>query len=65
MIINQIVTTVLLIFAMGAFYQSLATIIDEYRYPPLGQLVDIGGYKLHLNFSGKVSIEDTHLATKD
>lgn len=34
------------------FYQIVATIIDDNRYPPSGELVDIGGYKLHLNASG-------------
>ena len=37
-------------------YHCIASIIDNYRYPPIGKLVDIGGYKLHLNTSGEGNI---------
>jgi hypothetical protein len=33
----------------GVVYQFVTTKIDERRYPPLGEMVDVGGYKLHLN----------------
>ncbi len=33
-------------------YQIVATRVDDHCYPPLGELVDIGGYKLHLNTRG-------------
>lgn len=36
----------------GPLYQFVGTRIDEYKYPPLGEMVDIGGYKLHINCSG-------------
>jgi pimeloyl-ACP methyl ester carboxylesterase len=36
----------------GASYQSIATRIDVRKYPPPGQLVDVGGYKLHLYCTG-------------
>ncbi len=36
----------------GIVYQYAATKIDEGKYPAPGQMVDIGGYKLHLNCSG-------------
>jgi hypothetical protein len=32
----------------GAIYQFVATKIDEYRYPVRGEMVDVGGYSLHL-----------------
>jgi len=38
--------------ASGAIYQAAATAIDRRSYPPLGQLVDVGGYKLHINCIG-------------
>ena len=36
----------------GASYQFISTKIDERTYPPPGQMVDVGGYKLHLYKSG-------------
>jgi hypothetical protein len=39
--------------AIGASYQAVATAIDQRTYPPPGQLVDVGGYKLHLNVQGQ------------
>lgn len=44
---------VLLAVLGGLFYQSLATKVDDYRYPAIGKLIDIGGYKLHLHSKGK------------
>lgn len=32
----------------GAMYQYVATKLDEKAYPPMGKMVDIGGYKLHM-----------------
>ncbi len=32
----------------GVIYQFVATKIDEYRYPARGEMVDVGGYSLHL-----------------
>lgn len=40
------------VFICLAFYQKIATVLDDYRYPPPGKLIDIGGYKLHLNTMG-------------
>lgn len=37
----------------GATYQTVATEMDERRYPPPGQLVDAGGHWLHLNVMGE------------
>jgi hypothetical protein len=33
----------------GAVYQSLSEAADVRAYPPPGQLVDVGGYRLHIN----------------
>lgn len=44
---------ILVVLALsGAAYQAIATRIDARNYPPPGQLVDIGGYKLHLYCTG-------------
>ena len=37
---------------LGAVAQSLASRRDARRYPPPGVLVDVGGYRLHLNIQG-------------
>jgi len=37
----------------GAAYQFISTKIDENAYPPPGKLVDVGGYRLHINCSGE------------
>ena len=37
----------------GAAFQFIATKIDERKYPPPGRLVDVGGYRLHLNCTGE------------
>ncbi|MBA3603174.1 MAG: alpha/beta hydrolase [Parachlamydiaceae bacterium] len=37
----------------GAAYQFISTKIDESAYPHPGKLVDVGGYRLHINCSGE------------
>jgi len=39
----------------GTIYQAIATQIDQRNYPPPGQMVDVGGYKLHLYCVGEDS----------
>ena len=39
---------VVFLLLAGVVYQFVATKIDEYRYPALGEMVDVGGYSLHL-----------------
>lgn len=51
--IYQIGIIVLSVFLSLVLYQKLATEIDDYRYSPPGSLVDIGGYKLHVNTRGQ------------
>ncbi len=41
--------------AMGATYQAVATARDRRAYPAPGQLVDVGGYKLHIHCMGEGS----------
>ena len=43
----------IVIFLAGAVYQATATAIDARRYPPPGQLVDVGGYRMHIDCSGE------------
>ena len=37
----------------GVVYQFVATRIDEYRYPAPGEMVDVGGYSMHLYCTGE------------
>jgi hypothetical protein len=39
----------------GAIYQAIATERAERAYPPPGEMVDVGGYSLHINCVGKGS----------
>jgi len=38
--------------AVGGCYQTIRESLDRRAYPPPGQLVDVGGYRLHLNCVG-------------
>jgi len=52
--ILQIILIVLIGAAVAGFvYQTIATQRDKRRFPPPGQLVDIGGQRLHLNIMGE------------
>jgi pimeloyl-ACP methyl ester carboxylesterase len=47
---------VLLVLAVaGAIYQAIATELAERAYPPPGEMVDVGGYSLHINCEGQGS----------
>jgi pimeloyl-ACP methyl ester carboxylesterase len=46
------VVFVLGVMLVGAMYESTAEAADLRAYPPPGQMVDIGGYRLHLNCTG-------------
>src|SRR6266496_3369803 len=37
---------------LGLSYQAIASAVDTAHYPPPGKLVDIGGYRLHINCTG-------------
>ena len=37
----------------GVIYQWISTKLDKYRYPAPGKMVDVGGYKLHVNCTGE------------
>ena len=46
------VVVVLGLMLIGAVYESLAEAADVRAYPPPGQLIDVGGYSLHINCVG-------------
>jgi pimeloyl-ACP methyl ester carboxylesterase len=37
---------------LGAVYESVSEVSDARAYPPPGQMVDVGGYRLHINCVG-------------
>jgi pimeloyl-ACP methyl ester carboxylesterase len=47
--------SIVVLAALGAIYQILATRADQQNYPAPGQLIDIGGYRLHLYCTGENS----------
>ncbi len=46
---------VLVLIPVGAVYETLSERADERAYPPPGQMLDVGGYRLHLYCTGKGS----------
>ena len=44
--------SILVLVGLGLSYQYIATKLDKRKYPPVGKLIDIGGYKLHMIDSG-------------
>lgn len=40
---------------LGLIYQQVAEASDRQAYPPLGQLIDVGGYRLHIHCIGEGS----------
>ena len=51
-VLVSILTGLALLLAAGLVYQALAVAADERRYPPPGEMVDVGGYRMHLDISG-------------
>jgi pimeloyl-ACP methyl ester carboxylesterase len=44
-----LVVALLALAVVGAIYQAIATERAERAYPPPGEMVDVGGYSLHIN----------------
>ena len=54
-LVRGCLTLLVLPFALaiaGAVYQAIAGALDQRNYPPPGQLVDVGGYQMHLYCTG-------------
>lgn len=48
----RVVVSIIGLTLVGAIYESIAEAADAKAYPPPGQLVDVGGYRLHINCTG-------------
>src|SRR5215213_5081592 len=47
-----LVGLIIVLGLVGASYEAIAAAGDAHRYPPPGQLVDVGGYRLHIQCVG-------------
>lgn len=56
-ILKGVAISMFILFAIGFIYQLIATKLDAVRYLPIGKMIDIGGYKLHMIDSG---LPDSH-----
>jgi pimeloyl-ACP methyl ester carboxylesterase len=45
--------TPLVLLLLGFIYETVASRWDETRYPPPGEMIDIGGYQLHMHCTGE------------
>src|SRR5512142_420705 len=50
--LGRIASAVVVLLLVGAVFESRAEASDASMYPPPGQLVDVGGYRLHINCTG-------------
>jgi pimeloyl-ACP methyl ester carboxylesterase len=50
-----LIVVLLALAVAGAIYQAIATELAERAYPPPGEMVDVGGYSLHINCVGQES----------
>ncbi len=50
-----LIVVLLALAVLGAIYQAIATELAERAYPPPGEMVDVGGYSLHINCEGQGS----------
>jgi pimeloyl-ACP methyl ester carboxylesterase len=54
-ILLGLLALIVLLALGGASYEAIMAAGDDKRYPPPGQLVDVGGYRLHLHCIGQGS----------
>src|SRR3712207_5181209 len=50
-----LIVALLVLAVAGAIYQAIATERAERAYPPPGEMVDVGGYSLHIDCVGQGS----------
>lgn len=50
--LGRVVVLIIGLALMGAVYERMAETADAKAYPPPGQLVDVGGHRLHINCIG-------------
>jgi pimeloyl-ACP methyl ester carboxylesterase len=50
--LGRIVVSIVGLLVLGAIYEPIAEAADAKAYPPPGQLVDVGGHRLHIHCTG-------------
>lgn len=55
MIVRSLVALVILLAAAGFLYQNISEARDRRFHPMPGQLIDVGGYKMHIHCAGQGS----------
>jgi pimeloyl-ACP methyl ester carboxylesterase len=55
-ILEIAIISFLFLVLIGTIYQAIDSAKDFHKYPPPGKLIDLGGYKLHLNCQGEGEI---------
>ncbi len=50
--LGGVLAVLLILIVIGAIYEPLAEAADAQANPPPGRMVDVGGYRLHLNCTG-------------
>ncbi|KAA0271888.1 MAG: alpha/beta hydrolase [Chloroflexi bacterium] len=50
--LGRVLVSIMGLALVGAIYESVAEAADAKAYPPPGQLVDVGGHRLHINCIG-------------
>lgn len=50
--LGRVVILIIGLTLIGAIYERMAEAADAKAYPPPGQLVDVGGHRLHINCTG-------------
>lgn len=50
--LGRVIVLVVGLILAGTIYESVSEAADIQAYPPLGQMVDVGGYHLHINCTG-------------
>ena len=53
--LGRVVVLIIGLAVVGAIYESVAEAADAKAYPPPGQMVDVGGHRLHVNCTGSGS----------
>jgi pimeloyl-ACP methyl ester carboxylesterase len=53
--LGGLVVLVVGLILAGTIYEPMAEAADRRAYPPLGQMVDVGGYRLHIHCTGSGS----------
>jgi pimeloyl-ACP methyl ester carboxylesterase len=52
-VLLMLLVLVMVLVIAAVVYQAVSVAVDARRYPPPGEMVDVGGYRLHVNVMGE------------